>query len=312
MICNAHSYNYKSENTLNFNCYMSKFIIFDVDNVIIDTINAAPFAESALGIALSEQLGSESGDRVRSDFKSNYENLTKQAKADAGVLHEDFQTLKGRIENWQAGVLCEGWELKLWSRETLLAIALEKNGIPVTKTLIDAALDPYWAALTKESKNRSDVAEALEGHRKAGVAIHLATASDGFLDFNEREQTFVYNPQNAVRRKMNRMTILRELDFEEHDVSVGDPIGKPDARFFTRVLQDFETKLGRKIDLSQTLAVGDNLSDDVLPLLELGVARGAWLVSENGMGGPELLEGNPSVGIVNSLLKLENIPWIDG
>ncbi len=287
-----------------------EFAIFDVDNVIIDTIDAAEKAQWALGEALTHFLDADSAKRVENRFVFHYNTLAEQAKAGAGVIEKNFTTLLGRIKAWQQGVLGDGWELKLWSREVLLAIALEQSDIPVGKALIEDCLQPYWTALTKESKIRPDAVETIERCRQSGIAIHLATASDGFLDFNDKEKTFFYHPPTAVRRKLDRMKILQKLGLRDSDVSVGDPIGKPDERFFSQVLLDFEIKLGRKIDLGRTLAIGDNVSDDVLPLLKLGVARGAWLaVHANIKGKPILLDNNRRVDVVNSLTKLENIPW---
>ena len=287
-----------------------EFTIFDVDNVIIDTIDAAEKAQRALGKALTHFMDADSANRVENRFVFHYNTLAEQAKAGAGVIEKIFATLLGRIKTWQQGVLGEGWELKLWSREVLLAIALEQSDIPVEKEWIEDCLQPYWAALTRESKIRPDAAESIECCRQAGIAIHLATASDGFLDFNDKEKTFFYHPPTAVRRKLDRMKILQKLGMKDSDISIGDPIGKPDERFFSQVLLDFETKLGRKIDLGRTLAIGDNVSDDVLPLLKLGVARGAWLaVHADPKGKPRLLDKNPRVGVVNSLTELENIPW---
>ncbi len=294
------------------NIYLSdvEFVIFDVDNVIIDTVGAAQKAQLALGEALKNFMDPQSARRVKSQFISNYNTLAAQANAGVGVVVEKFESLLQCIETWQRGVLHDGWELKLWSREVLLAIALEQEDLPVTKEWIDGCLQPYWAALTRESRIRADAIDAVRRCRQAGIAIHLATASDGFLDFNETEQTFIYHPPTAVQRKLDRLKILQKLDLEDSDVSVGDPIGKPDERFFRQVLLDFEHKLGRNIDLGRTMAVGDNVSDDVLPLLSLGAARGAWLAIHNDLsGGPRLLEKNPRVGVVKSLSDLDNIPW---
>jgi len=289
-----------------------EFAIFDVDNVIIDTVHALEKAQWALVEALMNFMDAESAKRVENRFGFHYNTLVEQAKAGAGVIEKNFATLLGRIKAWQQGVLGEGWELKLWSREVLLAIALEQWDIRVGKELLEGCLEPYWAALTRESKIRPDAAEAIERCRQSGIAIHLATASDGFLDFNDKEETFFYHPPTAVRRKLERMKILHKLGLKDSDISVGDPIGKPDERFFSQVLLDFETKLGRKIDLGRTLAIGDSVNDDVLPLLKLGVARGAWLAVHAGLEGkPGLLDKNPRVGVVNSLTELENIPWAE-
>lgn len=284
-----------------------RFAIFDVDDVIVDTDRAGALAERAVVEPLRKRIGDGAAARVREAFSNGYDILRTQLRRPAGEEGEEFAQHHARIRGWQESILAAGFELKLWSRDSLLAIALEDAGVPVTGDLVTAAADEYWRVIAEKTRIHDDAALIVPRLRARGIAVHLATNSDGFLRFDPRVHAFTYDPAYAATRKLARLACIEQIGLSGQDVSVGDPIGKPKRAFYERVLEDFSAKIGDRIDPAQTIAVGDSLTNDVLPFLALGVKRGAWLVRAREGRPHEPLEGHPGVDVIGRLTDLEQL-----
>jgi FMN phosphatase YigB (HAD superfamily) len=234
-------------------------LVFDVDDVLIDLHAAEPPAEAALAAALVEPLGADDAARVGERFH-----------ATVSALRADLVRAPGAI--------AAGHELKVWSRETWVAMALEDLGRPVTRKLVRAATDAYWDELAKASRLYEDARRVLERLKARQVPFHLATNSDGFLELDESWGTFFYDPADARARKLGRMRPLWGVGIEHVQVTVGDPIGKPHPAFYAQVLTDFGARLGRTIAPTELTVVGDSLTHDLDPFLRLGATRAVLIV----------------------------------
>jgi FMN phosphatase YigB (HAD superfamily) len=273
---------------------MIEVVLFDVDDVVIDTDAAGAAAERSVAEPLSKYLPRELAEQVAAGLSAGYELLRRQLRRPAGERPDEFVAHEERIRGWQKGVLAAGFELKLWSRDSLLAIALEDAGVPVTHPMITEAAAHYWRVLASETRVYEDAKRIIDELLARGIAVHLSTNSDGFLSFDAASGGFAYDPEDAVRKKIERLACLDQLRLSAIDVSVGDPIGKPKRAFYEKVLAEVAKKLGRAaVDPTRLLPVGDSLTNDVLPLLELGAPRGAWLVRASQK--TEQVEGYPNV-----------------
>ncbi len=277
--------------------------IFDVDDVVIDMDEAAQVAEGAVRERLCAHLSLELADRVSAGLGEGYDVLVQQLRGEAGRRDEAHERLLSRLRWWQRGAIERGFELKVFSRHTLLAAALEAERVPVTAAIINDVMDAYWAAVRDASVILEGARWAIERCRALGAHVHLATNSDGFLIFDEAAQTFYYDPEDAVRRKRERLGVVQQLGVEPEDVSVGDPIGKPAPAFFEAVLTDIRGH-GCHAPLDRAVCIGDSLVNDVLPLMALGVTRGVWLLKER-TGPPEPLAEYPGVTRLSDLRQLE-------
>jgi FMN phosphatase YigB (HAD superfamily) len=253
-----------------------RHVIFDVDDVVIDTDRAAVEALAAVDRRIAPLL------------QRHYETLIAHLR---GENPPEYGRLRVRIEGWQSGFV----EVKQWSRECLVAICLEDLGETPTAERVTREARAYWRAITERSTVYPDAAELARRCLAVGVSIHFATNSDGFLGFDEARRTFTYDPEDSARRKVARLHMLRAIGMNDHNITVGDPIGKPNPIFYQKAL--------RGLDRGRTLVVGDSLTNDVLPFLEAGVARGAWLRRQGG-------EGERGVPAVKSLLELQG--WLEG
>ena len=285
---------------------MIRFVIFDVDDVLLNMDAASKRAEESVrdvvrGHVNDDALAASIYDR----FKRGYDTLRIDLRRDRGEPSADYGALIDAVNRWQRGVTEAGHETKRWSRDSLLAIALEAHGVPCTDALITNAMDRYWTVLAQHSLLMEDVVAIVDVLRARGIRFHLATNSDGFLTFDEARQTFVYDPPDAVAKKKRRLGLLQTIGIRDEHITVGDPIGKPDPRFFETVFDEFAAQAGCAIAADQTLVVGDSLSNDVLPPMALGAAKGAWLVRAETEAGPRPLPGHDAVWTIRTLLELE-------
>ena len=276
-------------------------LILDVDDVILDMDHLAERAFAACLDPLAAHLPAPLALAVRDDFAGNYATLRAQLRAPAGVILEPAAALLERIGRWQRGVLEAGHQLKQWSRETLLAAALERHGVSVQRALIEAVVRHYWAVLAAQTVMLPDASRLVARARALGATVHLATNSDGTLRYDEAAATFRYDPERSRRVKLDRLARTRDLGLTEDDITVGDPIGKPERAYYEAVLADVRSKLGRLPELGDAVVAGDSLTHDVSPFLELGVGRGAWLLRSRPPGAPQV---PPNVVLLGSLDEL--------
>jgi FMN phosphatase YigB (HAD superfamily) len=284
-----------------------EYVVFDVDDVVIDTDAAGAAAEASVYEPLSKHLSAEQARRATDGLAEGYEILRRQLRSPAGEVAEEYTIHLEKIRRWQRGVLEAGHEIKQWSRDSLLAIALEECGAPVFQDVVTSAVDRYWSVLAQQTRVTEDAKRLISLLQSRGIAVHLATNSDGFLVFDESSRSFRYDPEDAVKKKIARLGKVSELGLSERDISVGDPIGKPKAAFFEKTLAELGAKLGKIIDVTRVYAVGDSLTNDVLPLVELGAAGGAWLVRKNAGRAPTVLADNRKVTVVGSLDDLRGV-----
>lgn len=280
-----------------------RYAILDVDDVLLATQQTEPVAARALLTALSEKLDQEKSVAVYREFVAHWRTLQRQHWSRGETVDGDYSMLQQRIADWQRGVIEQGYEIKPWSRQALLACALASQGIEISEKLVRGATEAYWQKMTRSLTVHSDAVIALDRLRSTGCHVHLATDSDGFLVFDESEQTFAYDPEASARGKIRRLESLWRLGVEPRDVTVGDPVGKPTPEFSKRTIAEFSGKIGHPVDIRRTVVVGDSLSRDVEPFLRVGVAFGVWLVREQSGGGLPRCE-HPNVVVAGSLADL--------
>jgi FMN phosphatase YigB (HAD superfamily) len=230
-----------------------ELVIFDVDDVVVDTDAATRAAASSVEGVL--------GRPVSQAFAHSYQVLIAHLR---GLNPPEYPPLRKRIEAWQRTLS----EVKQWSRECLLAIALEDAGQAPTFERVDAAARAYWQELTEKTVVYPDALQLISTLEQRGIRYHFATNSDGFLRLDDAQRTFLYDPDDSARRKLARLHQMPKLNAQ--NTTVGDPVGKPHTAYYERVLQRAQA------NASSTLAVGDSFTADVQPFMKLGT-QGVWL-----------------------------------
>ncbi len=277
------------------------FAILDVDDVLLRTVDASRSAAARIKLPLARQLPAHDAERVRDAFERHLETLRQRLQG-SGDASPEYRELFERLEGLQAPVVSRGYDVKEWSRHSLLYCALSDCGITPTRSLIDEAADHYWSDVERDAEPYSDAASFVAELRERGFLIHLATNSDGFLQFDTSSGQFEYDPVLGRARKLERLTALWAMGFSPSNVTVGDPLGKAHPKFFQRVLADFAESAGSVVDLAATFALGDSLGSDVVPFVDMGARFGFWLRRDT----------NPSpTALPKGVFQLSRLAWSD-
>jgi FMN phosphatase YigB (HAD superfamily) len=266
-------------------------VFFDVDDVVLDTDEATEAAIRVMPVAAE----------IRQTFRHLYQTLITDLR---GARTPDYEPLFADIQRWQREI----GEIKVFSREVLMAIALERHGQKVTAEAVHGPVDAYWRSLANGSRVFPDAIQVYEKLKGRGIPCSFATNSDGFLRLDEAAQAFRYDPEYSRKRKQQRLSALWAVGVVESQVTIGDPVGKPHAEFYVQAIIEHHSFHGIAIDLSRAVAVGDSLTSDVLPFLEAGVGRGAWLRRDT-TAEPRALPGDPRVVTIPSLTALLEVVW---
>jgi FMN phosphatase YigB (HAD superfamily) len=250
-------------------------VILDVDDTVIGTDVAVAAGVAAVGDACG--MGRERGAKIQEGFERAYALIKSWVMGWRGADEPELASLLACARRYQAPVLDAGFELKYWSRETMLAWALERAGAEVDGPLIESVMRVYWRTVAGATRIAPGALETLAALRDAQVPLVLATNSDGVLRWDAAATAFAYEPTHARAVKIERLrAALVQLAVPEGEVLVGDPVGKPTAEFARRVM-DAVVALHGPRDFGRALAIGDSFPGDVEPFLRLGVGGGVWL-----------------------------------
>lgn len=277
-----------------------RLAVFDVDDVVLDMDHLARAAQRAVAEALTPHVGATVGAAVHRRLEAFYGVLRRNLRASSADAAPEFTALYARIAAAQRGVTEAGFEVKPWSRQVLVALALEDEGVSVRAAAVHAGAAAYWSTLAAGTRVLDDAARALDRARAAGFVVHLATNSDGWLRYDEAAGTFVYDPTEARALKLERLSPLWAHGLEAQDVTVGDPVGKPHAGFYRQVFDDVAAKTGAPVATAGGIAIGDSLMHDVAPFLGLGLPRGIWILRRG-----EAATDDGRVRVVRSLDEVE-------
>lgn len=228
-----------------------KVAICDIDYTLVDF---APAHEAGIK-AIAEDMGEEFAGEVANYFditlvghrlksghdweeRSTFDELTERTKK----LHEGFTQTHGH---------------KVWSRETWIIIAAEKLGVSIDRSKVVQLRDAYWDALTVNSKVYADAKEFLDDVRKRNVALVLMTGSDSILKIND-DLSVSYDPEFSSNYKRKR---IEKLNFNTRGIVIGDPIDKPDPRYFDKLFVEVSGLSNAQRD--EILVVGDSQRNDL-------------------------------------------------
>lgn len=149
--------------------------------------------------------------------------------------------------------------VKVFSREAEIAIAAELVHRPIEKELIEQGRDAYWSAVGNVEALYPDAQVFIDELRKKSIPLILMSGSDSIMIVNE-DCTFDYDPDMSSAYKQKR---FEKLKFPFVDTVFGDPIDKPDTRFFEKVFQSVEKNLGYMVPKERILFVGDSPRNDL-------------------------------------------------
>lgn len=243
---------------------------FDIDDTLVDFSGTVAIATERVHQVLQTHFSVADAQKVTDRFNHFFLLQKRVHQSHDNVQDEEHDTLAARINDIQQDIYRQYGFVKQWSREVLLKLAADDLGVQVTPELVHEAIDAYWVALSQESHLLPGSKELLLFLEQHNQPVYLLTSSDGRLTMND-DHTFSYSPEYSAGLKRERIELLRQKGIFYRGMSIGDPEDKPHRDFFEKGIRIAETDLGRAIDLSHAVMVGDSYSADLqTPKEQLG------------------------------------------
>ena len=226
-------------------------VVSDIDYTLVDFGKGHRAAIEAL----ASIFGGRFADEVSRIFHLVLEGLRRAEDTD-WEERRAFQDVMDQIKRLQAPWL-EAYGIKPWSRETWIIIVAQQLQMTLTPQQVEEGRDAYWHALSNSAMLYADTHEFLESIQETGVPLVLMTSSDSICRYSA-DHTVKYDPVYSERYKRKR---LKRLPLQYQALVIGDPIDKPDPRFFDKVFQVVAT-FGN-FPMENILVVGDSEKSDL-------------------------------------------------
>jgi len=226
-------------------------VVSDIDYTLVDFGKGHRAAIKAL----ASLFGSHLADEVDKIFHLMLEGHRRARDAD-WEERQAFQIVIDQIKRLQA-LLLATYGVKPWSREAWIIIVAQHLQLSLTPQQIEEGRDAYWRALSRNATLYDDTHEFLEDLQEAGIPLVLMTSSDSICRVTE-DHSVMYDPIYSEQYKRKR---LKRLPLRYQKLVIGDPIDKPDPRFFDKVFQAI-AGLGN-FPTDKILVVGDSERSDL-------------------------------------------------
>lgn len=237
---------------------MKLFLVCDVDNTL------APFKHNLALLRLLNYLTSQSTlSQHAARQMARFVHLCYQNISAKGRGTEYDQGLVQRIEEMALCVENHGDSDIFWSRELWLYAASGEAGRTVSAKLAIDAAEAYWKGIEARPSLYEDVKEFFESQwwYNGLWKLVLATSTDARLYVASDGNRLVYDPEYSDRKKRERIP-LSLFDISGNNLFTGDPIGKPDPRFWEQVV----TNIGYDPNEDVAVMVGDSPAVDLAGL----------------------------------------------
>lgn len=242
-------------NQLGLNLDNFKLVVSDIDYTLV---NFEPANKAGIK-KLKEFFGQKIGESIDRIFQIVLEGKRK-IEDEQWDEREEFNSIIKRMEALQAK---SGYEPKVWSREAYAVIAAQDSGIHIDKNKIDEARDVYWQAVLENYSLFRDAQEFIAFLKTQSIPLVLMTGSDAILRVN-KDLSLDYDPNFSREYKLQRLSKY----FPGLPIIIGDPIDKPDTRYFDVVSKVID-KLGN-FSNDKILFVGDSEKNDLMIPRERG------------------------------------------
>lgn len=229
-----------------------RVVISDIDYTLVD------FGKGHLAAieALASLFGRHLADEVSRMFHLVLEGYSRKAEDTGWEDKQAYQDVMDQIKRLQTRWL-EAYGVKPWSRGAWIIIASRHLQLPLTPQQVEEGRDAYWHALGDNATLYVDTHEFLESIQGSGVPLVLMTSSDSICRVRGG-LSVMYDPVYSERYKRKR---LKRLPLRYQALVIGDPIDKPDPRFFDKVFQAV-AGLGN-FPMDKILVVGDPERSDL-------------------------------------------------
>lgn len=259
----------------------------DIDDTLIDTAGTTAEASEGIKRVFAARFDEEVGKKIQDEFNDIFQtmiaglrNKTDEEWAKSEIKKEAFESLWKQVEGYQLEIKEKYGAVKKFSREVFIKICADRVSVTVAPEIIYEAADAYWLTLSEKTKVFPGVLELIKEIKKHGRPLYLVTSSDARLKLKPNGQ-FEYIPQYSEDFKRERIQLLREKGIDFNVVSIGDPEDKPHLDFFEKGIKAAEADLGKPIDLSHAIVMGDSYGADLqTPKEQMGF--GAVILFQHG------------------------------
>ena len=241
----------------------------DVDDTLINTAGLIHVGSEGVRSVFQARFGEKTAQTITQQFQQIFDTLMlghrrHTAKDWEGYIKEKeaHDELVVQIEGLQREIQRQYGSIRKWSREVFIKIACEREGLVVDPETIYEAADAYWLRLSEQSELLPGALALVKEIKRHHKPLFLMTGSDARLTMKNNGQ-FVYDPVYSESFKRQRIQVLREKGLEFNIVSIGDPEDKPHLDFFEKGIRAAEAHLGKTINLSKALMVGDSYRADL-------------------------------------------------
>ncbi len=232
----------------------------DIDDTLITTSESSFAAADGIKEVFTARFGEETGARVQQEFMNVFNTMLDLHRGTGDA--DTYTNLIQEIEDYQKNLPPAYGKPKLWSREIFITIAARRLGLAVSGELVQEATDAYWLNLTQMASIVPGALELIAEIRNHHRPLYLVTGSDARLKQQANGQ-FTYDPQYSEGFKRERIALLRNRRIDFNLVSIGDPEDKPHRDFFDKAIRLAEEDLGKRIDLSKAIMIGDSYTADL-------------------------------------------------
>jgi len=144
-----------------------------------------------------------------------------------------------------------------YSRELFIITAAKMLNKEVVKVEIEKGRDAYWHGVANHSPIYPDAKKFLEKINKNNTSLIIMTGSDSVMKVSQN-LSLEYIPELSKRYKAKR---VERCGIKYQSLIIGDPIDKPDERFFDLVEKEIK-KLG-SFHKKNILFFGDSYRADL-------------------------------------------------
>ena len=274
---------------------MQKFLFFDIDYTLLEfpheqgMVELHKYFESNTALTLAYRK------RIEAFIDEVFYTLLR------GETTERSEELRALIEDAAEKVMSPtDLEIDLrWSRELWLSVACQQCGVTIKnlEKIVEAARS-YWNAILAHSSIYPDAKKMLTDIEFSQWKVVLITNSDARLTATEQGQ-LAYDPEYSTRSKLARLpaTLLDHSNIKL--VIVGDPVGKPHASFWEKVIRD--TGYNPLKDIG--VMVGDSYASDIAGVAEHGI-HGVLLDRSGTISRSKAPEATDILGDLSGIPKL--------
>ena len=234
----------------------AQVVVCDVDYTLLDVGRGHKAGIDKIAELFDRKLA----DEVDAMFNLVLEGHRKASEED-WKQRDAFNEAIKRMEELQSGIVKE-YSLKVWSVETWILIVAEKYGRRLTGKDVEAGRDAYWNGRRGGSKVYKDARPFVAKLQELDKPLFLMTSGYSILRVG-KDCSLQYDPDYSEKYKRDA---LADLPFSYIGMVIGDPIDKPDPRFFDKLFQEVDRKTAVSFQtdrMKEILVIGDSERNDL-------------------------------------------------